>query len=480
MKLNNRIAVGLVILLGALVFFCVNWLLREGPLVSDPRLPRPWAEKRFKELTTKPTPSTESPRDSRFATACGPPVRTKMGWETTIDLPRDEFIPDYEIVETHATGTFETKEFRGKMKCLAGNYFAPDLSENYRTPGLLVYLPDGSLVGKEEQEAHGITVEDLRFNSGWHQGFTSLVVSVELDGCQNPEVRNRGFLDADTHVFLGNNPQEEVRDDGFCVSDSVPVLHDARLMAVVDIAHGEPRDVIIPLKVGEVVEDPAFRLEVLETTTGDICGSGSNSGGLNRIVRRYDNPPSGPKPSFSVIYQIDPPVMEAAVTVDALDAQGNPMESIGRFMDLVPVSRFTGDLANAVSLRVRYRPKMTRLLLQIGKIPCADPANRAPKDLFDVRSADVSFRDSYDMRSFISETTELEMVQSPYDDTGAGFPIVMTRPTPREVVERYRALPGSRRVNIDTDAMTVEFESGRQIPMWREATGWLRRRGLIP
>lgn len=474
---SARAIIGFSILICCIAFLAVrSWLDREGPLTSDPRAVRPWAETRYRELTMKIVPSAVSPKDPRFVLTCTPLVRSGRGWETTIDHPHDEFVPDREIVKADASGGFHTTDFSGGVKCITSAFLPHDLEERDLIPEIRVFLPDGTPVPEADRDAAGIVTDDSYMNCGFQEGHTTLAVSVEVHGLRKPLVRNRGILDADTRVVIGTNPQHHIRDDGFCISDIVAIRHDASVLAVVDITHGETRDLVIPIKAGEVAEDPDFRLRILDAAAGHISGSSTQSES-GRSKYTMDAPHSVPAPSFSLILQVDPPVKFDSLSLEALDAAGNPMGEFGTSPWLLPVARFKGDLANAVSLRVRYHPKTTRLLIPLGPVPVADPA---PKDLFDVRAADLKFRSSYEMRKFICETTELEMIETPVDDSKAVFPLVLKSPTVREVVERYRKLPGHRKVMVDPVAMTVEFEKPKRTSLWSNLIDWLRAKRLLP
>ncbi|MCB1134191.1 MAG: hypothetical protein KDN05_23940, partial [Verrucomicrobiae bacterium] len=405
-----------------------------------------------------------------------PLVRSGRGWETTIDHPRDEFVPDLEIVEADANGVFEATEFRGRLKCVAANFYPHDPSGRFEVPKLRVFLPDGTPVPDADLVAAGIDKDDMYLNCGWQQGHTSMVASVEVDGLSKPLARNRAFLDADTHVVLASNPQIHLRDDGFCISGMFSVRHDARVLAVVDVAHGETRDIVMPLKAGEVAEDTDFRLRIHDATAGYISGSSSHSES-RRTQYTMDPPYPDPAPSFSLILQVDPPLKFDSLTLEALDAAGNSMGEFGSSPWLLPIARFKGDLAKAVSLRVRYHPKTTRLLIPLGPVPGAKPA---PANLFDVRYGDLQFHGSYAMRRFICEATELEMIDSPIDDSGVTSPIVLKTPTVRDIVEHYRNLPGNRKVAVDPAAMTVEFEKPKGPSLWSTLGDWLRAKRLLP
>lgn len=237
------------------------------------------------------------------------------------------------------------------------------------------------------------------------------------------------------------------------------MLHNAPLLAVIDLAHGETQDALLPLAKGARHIHADFSIEVIGFYPGTTSGVGSEPSGTGRELS-YGFRGSGPAAnSFSVIYQINPPSMAAAVSVDAIDLSGKRIEAGDPFMDAAPVRNFMAPLASCSSLQIRYRPHLTRLLLKLETAPGLDSSNRDPADLFDLRSPTITCRNPHQLRRFISSVTQLKDVTgSHYDTTLGAFPLTLTNVSPRQALVRYLAIDPRHRAKVDPAALTIEFE----------------------
>jgi hypothetical protein len=265
---------------------------------------------------------------------------------------------------------------------------------------------------------------------------------------------------------------------GLRLTASLAIAHGAPLLAVIDLAHGETRDFSLPVTKGATVSDANFRIEIVDAFEGSVHTASSEPGKFGKAIEvNYGTDSSlGSAKTFSVVYQINPPSMTTAVSVDAIDVAGNVIENQGRFMeDAVPVSKFAAPLTTATSLRVRYRPHQTRLLLKIKSLPGVTKPNLSPIDLFDVKVPRINFRDSFYMRRFISSGSQLKDITDSWSyDTPEAFPMMLTDVSPRQVAERYLALDPGRTIKVDPVAMTIEFEPPKKKTFIGKMIDWLK------
>jgi hypothetical protein len=248
---------------------------------------------------------------------------------------------------------------------------------------------------------------------------------------------------------------------------------------VIDLAHGETEDFSLPVTKGAKVSHADFSIEIIDAFEGTVSSSGSEPVRSGKAIDvKYGNDTSATQANnFSVIYQINPPSMTTAVSVDAIDAAGNVIKNNGGFMEnTVPVSRFGAPLATAASLRVRYRPHQTRLLLNLKSLPGVTGPNIAPTDLFDVRAPRITIRDSYQMRRIITDGSQLKDITGSWSyDTPAVFPMTLTNVSPRQVADRYLALDYGRTIKIDPATMTIKFEPPKNETFIGKIAEWLKR-----
>ena len=467
---------------GVGVFF--SFAFRQTPLASPPSTVRPWAEARFLKLT-KPVTSPGKPTDPQYLArhgGSGPSKNPNYQVAVIVEPPAVEFVPAYEVIAFDASDGFTAKARSGAIRWLSAKPY--DLPPNWDDdPKSLIFTPfhpDGRPMSETEASAMSLTQRDLSTWGYELQGELGTAVAGVLDfkDFENLQYKFQDVFDATTHVSVRQRANLTSTKDGLHFGMSLAILHDAPLLAVIDLAHGKTRDFTLPVAKGATVTDTDFNLEVIDVIVGTVNGSNSDRGKFGKAIEvayGTDSSTTSSK-SFSVIYQINPPSMTTAVSVDAIDAEGNVIENDGRFMeDAAPVSRFAAPLATATSLRVRCRSHQTRLLLKMKSLPGVTAPNLAPTDLFDVQAPQVTFRDSFSMRRFIASGTQLQDITGSWShDTPTAFPMTLTDVSPRQVAERYLALDRDRRIKIDPAALTIEFEQPRK-PTWLDRTWiWLK------
>lgn len=327
-------------------------------------------------------------------------------------------------------------------------------------------------ITQQDREAWGLDLD--------HECGTAMKFLLELTGFPDLQCKLQGVFDASTHVPVLRKSAVSVVESRLCFGVSLAVLHDTPLLAVIDLAHGEIQDFLIPVAKGSSVSHAAFHLEVIDVPAGTVVfGSTKESGPGGVIEQQYGlNTSPGASDSFHVIYQINPPVMATAVSVDAIDAAGKLIRNSGRFMEHASISNFGAPLATAASLRVRYRPRLTRLLLEMKSLPGVSAPNLKPADLFDVKAPAVTFGGFNQMRRFIADGAQLKDVTGSYSyETPATFPMVLTDFSPRQVAARYLALDPGRTLKVDPAALTIKFEPPKKPSS--VATSWERLKGLF-
>lgn len=454
----------------------VVWMLRSDPseFVSPPKEVRARAGERYEELTA-PVASTGSPHDPVFATQCSPLTIDSRGKiETEITPAREEWVPDYEVVRFRAGEVMAVEDFDAELSWLATGVGKPIPEGEWGLTAMEVFRPDGSKVDPAEDEELGVRESERTARSISLAGYSSLTARLQLWNCPDPLVRLREVFDADTHVPLAVQTTQWIEGEWLTFAATMPVLHDASLLAVVDVAHGATRDYEVPLDVGQVVNDSELRLELIHLSRGKINGSSSDFRKANRIARSYS--PSSRADGFGVIFRIDPPVMESAVSLEVLDGAGRVIGTNGRFfLDLVPVANFSADLAQAKTLRVRVRPKQTRLLLTIDRLP--GMPNTAPEDLFDVVAPGLEFRDVVDLQRWVSAVTQLHYEHGSWNPADRAFPMTLEGVRPREVLERYLTIDGLRSVRLDADDRSLHFDQDPGPGLRERVVGWLQSHG---
>jgi hypothetical protein len=488
---SRRILISVLGIVAALaVGIAFHFTSRPAALASPPSTVRPWAEEHFLKLT-KPVRSPGKPTDPQYQARHG-------GWSPTtysatsskvgvvIELPSTEFVPDYEVIEFDAADGFTRNSRSGAVRWLAAKPYdlPPDPDDWKPSLRLSLFHPDGRPMSDAEASVARLNKRELEA-WGWQingEFGSAMKGFIDLLGFENLQWKFQDVFDAATHVSVRQNASIQPANGGLIFGTSLAVAHDAPLIAVIDLAHSETRDFSIPVAKGATVSDADFRIEIIDAFEGTVSSAGHEpvrSGKAIEVGYGEDKSASRAQ-TFSVIYQINPPSMTTAVSVDAIDAAGNVIKNQGRFMeDVLPVSRFAAPIATATALRVRYRSHQTRLLLKMKSLPGVTAPNLAPADLFDVRLPQVTIRDSFQMRRFITAGSQLKDITDSWSyDTPAAFPMTLTDVSPRKMAQRYLALDGGRRIKIDPAAMTIEFEPPKNKTLLGKISEWFKR--MVP
>ena len=464
------------------------YLIRKPPLVSSPTKIRPWAEAEFLRLT-KPVPSTGSPLHPQFQAhhsgALSPSSKNYKS-KVKVDPPTASFVPNYEVIEFDGAEGFSSGSHNGKIRWLAAGPrdFPGDVDTGEPAP-LTPFYPDGKPMTQEQAKAIGITQNHL---NAWGLQVdtlpgTSLKWFLELHGFENLQWNFHQVFDANTHVPVRMMSSETPENGGLILGSSLSILHDTPLIAVIDLAHGEAQEFDIPLAIGAKVSHADFQLEVVDLIEGDVCVVCTEpSTTTNSVYQQYGvASTSGEPTAFSVIYQVNPPAMANAVSLDALDLRGTEIMNVARTRDQMKISSFKAPSILATKLRVRYRPNQTRLLMKIQSIPGVTARNSAPADLFDVLATKSILQDSFQMRRFIASTTQLKDITGAWPcNNPTSFPMRLNEITARQMSADYLKLDKDREITVDPVAMTIKFEPKRT-PTWFDGVrDWVKLRLGIP
>jgi hypothetical protein len=113
---------------------------------------------------------------------------------------------------------------------------------------------------------------------------------------------------------------------------TVALLHDAPLLMVIDLAQGPTGDFEIPVTKGATAGNANFNFETIHIHPGRASTASRTWPKLETVELQYGDrygKPSETTKSFPVIHHTNPPVMAAAISVNALDATGNEIKNSG-------------------------------------------------------------------------------------------------------------------------------------------------------
>ena len=110
---------------------------------------------------------------------------------------------------------------------------------------------------------------------------------------------------------------------------ALTMLHDSPMLAVSDFYHGSFHDFACKPANGAAAGNGDFEFTVTGMFDGVVdTGAHNMSNGPGVEKHRHDDSQLSFKTTTSALYQVNPPSMGDAVVLEALDADGNPIEGV--------------------------------------------------------------------------------------------------------------------------------------------------------
>ncbi len=445
------------------------FLWRGNDLKSSPNIPRPWAEEEFRRLTL-PVQSPGKPTDplytGKWRVEGRSPVPNPVV-DVEITSAAQEYVPKCDVIDFDATEELSGSGGKGKVLWLGAKTYQPEKPDRHRDFEWDFFHPDGTPMTPQE-------VKTARGNAGLsvrNEPYLAGLIAVE--GYANANWKFQQLFDSATHVALNSPTSLWPQPQGVFFRTSAPIIHNAPLVAVFDIHYGTFRDLPCKAAAGTTITQPEFRLDVVEVVDGPLDTSAYNRSAIPNVKQlRYDTSHSPYPTTTSVLFQISPRSMRDAITLQALDTEGKEIEGTPKTDWGMSLYQFNTPLSGIASLRVRYRPDFTRLLLRIRSLPATPKANANPINLFDLTIPAITFHSPSEMQQFIARTVEFKDLS---ESTGSysGFPTTLENASVRQVMDRYLALNPALRAIVRSSEQTIQFEDRRK--HWPERTlKWLK------
>lgn len=309
---------------------------------------------------------------------------------------------------------------------------------------------------------------------------SSFQMTVPLNGYQNVNTVVRGCYDANTHVKVSLFNTSKLTASDLQVSHFLSTVHSMPTVSVVDVFHGSEEIMNTPLKAGETTGNNRFRLSVLKVMDGKIFGHDGEAGRLDR-ARDYDLTlrTDASNAECAMLYTLQPASLIPALTIEAIDHDGKVWPNRSNVSERAKkVAVFSTSSDRIASLRVKFRPHMTRLLVRQQGVTSNHPENRSPSNLFDVVIPEFTFSGHHELRDFICATTEMRDASGKvHDITKSGYPLTLQNFTPRQALELYRSKGPECVARINEKDHSIDFSNRHPCDRWHiKAWAWIKAR----
>ena len=198
---------------------------------------------------------------------------------------------------------------------------------------------------------------------------------------------------------------------------------------------------------------------------GGSRGFSSSSDGRTNVVNISlgNGTPAGDERA-SFVFLSWPTAADLPLDIELLDDAGKPLPSYGSSSGsnvLVPSVRAAAD--EVKKIRVKYYPKLYRIIFRIPELPGLPEENRGLKNLFDARVPYMRLRQQWEIDDALRKLTQMNIFMGslPLNPTNIYYPVIYTNTTTRAIfqdISRHLANPEDR---LKTDPQKNEIEVAR-------------------
>jgi hypothetical protein len=214
---------------------------------------------------------------------------------------------------------------------------------------------------------------------------------------------------------------------------------------------------------GAELKYPGGFLRLLVVTNKMISGWGGRSnGGTNVLTLQIDNDTSENTPRTSMVVLNWPRANDAPLDFEFFDQKGEKLEMSGRgSSDHLHILGGEIDRERIHEIRVKFYPRICRVVFTIPELPGLPEKNRNLTNLFDAHIPYIRFQYEYEFRSDLEKLVAMDLPPTfALKYPPSLFPMVRTNTTPRELFAEflsYRANPDDHLL-VDSERNVIRIQ----------------------
>ena len=443
-----------IIILIVLIFTGARYFVRPAMktyIVPDEE--RPWAKQRFEQHISPPRITAPSIPD--FFDGIDTSITTGTIEVTHPSVPGiNDGSSNYRIFQASAGKTKVADRGSVKLNCYAA--FFPEgkvdrvimnVSEKNEFE---FYHTDGREMS--DAEIKKILPKGNSSSSHMFRNLPWLRFFVEFSGFDDPDIIGTEIFDADTLCSIsGSSAVCPARGkSSFSIGRELEIYHSAPLIFCLDFVEGASETKEIKSVAGTDVSFSNGKCRLLAAVRGDSPGFSSSKIGSKTKMRLSNIASHGNQ--TSLIFALEPGTETGQFEIEPLteseESHGYSTSSSGKIM----VKTFYFPLDKLKGIRIRYFPRINRVLFPIKPLPVPPKENRNVKNLCDVRIPYAKFERKYEMQNFLENVLEIKISANwSRSSTKKIFPKEYHDVTVGEILDDYIAMYDKDHVKLDSD-----------------------------
>lgn len=240
------------------------------------------------------------------------------------------------------------------------------------------------------------------------------------------------------------------------------LYHDAPVAFVVDVVGGREEVVEVDPEVPTTVSLGELSVRYLGPVLGHVEVRSSLTGAegvMHRSTVFQSRSPLSDDLAFSLVFLHEELGVPVQIEIEAFNHQGQVIPQLSRHehRNLFATS-YEGKKEDLAALRLKAKPDYYRLVYKWDHLPGLPDRNRNVADLLDLTVPKAVFRNRMEIRNFLSETLQIDIV-GVFPDMGFAGPQTYQNVTLRELwSELLRAVPQPCSAEFDQERRVVSVK----------------------
>jgi hypothetical protein len=445
-----------VVVAGAFMFFARG---SGRALFSDPAAQRTSPEyrrftsgERSSELLSPPTNIVVERSESRVVMRIPGPMPQQ---------PENFFAT--EVRRTSGTNAIQFGEGSVWLAGIGVGYAAPKTNFDYSVEvRAKLYAADLRPLAREEESA---ALLDWRWNGQVNaQGmFPQARFIFATTNLTEFKALSAAVFDAPTRQPLMNSYGYAAERNTFCYEGEIGLWHQTPLEIGVTIAIGPTETFSMEPKENAELRYPGGFLKLVAIADGGSGGFSSSSDGRTNVVSiSLGSDTRDDRASF--VFLSWPTASDLPLDIELLDDAGKPLPNYGSSSGsnvLVPSVRGAAD--EVKEIRIKYYPKVYRIIFKLPELPGLPEENRDLKNLFDARVPYMRLQQQWSVDDALRRLTQMNIFMGslPLNPTNIYYPIIYTNRTTRDIFEDVAHHLADPQDRLKADAEKNQIEVAR-------------------
>ena len=266
-------------------------------------------------------------------------------------------------------------------------------------------------------------------------------------------------FDARTRMSLNSGTASSYTKEAFWVEADVRLWHQTPIELVSTVAVGPSQTFETKPEVGNELRFPGGALKLIYVVPERINGWGSSSNGKTNTATLNLNADAvvGYTNESSFVFYVWPTTTDLPIDLELLDENGKKLDGAGGgTSDQIIISSAFVKPEKVKAIRVKYYPKIHRIIWTIPELPGLPEENRNLQNLFDARIPFMRFQYEWNYQENLKQLVAMDMDHFPLQYPNGYFPLIRTNFTPRNLLKEIEAKLPNQQLAVDNKKNRIE------------------------